>query len=182
MSEQELDEKIKVYNFEALKGSIVAHPVFKGAVSTFKKFASSQPKTFSAISDTFQEQAEMKREEMGILDMTPEELLDSILEDIDRLPPEKRQKYLDSLAGARERKRMIENALLQLVMQQSGAKPPPSGEIKAMMQSGKISDNELKDIGATVKAAQTDFQKAYDDAMQSLREGMKEMETKRTIQ
>lgn len=181
MSEQELDEKIKVYNFEALKGSIVAHPVFKGAVGTFRKFARSQPQTFEAIADTFQEQAEMKREEIGILEMTPEELLDSILEDINKLPPEKRQKYLDDLASVKARKRMIENALLQLVMQPP-ARTQPAGELKAMMQSGKISDKELKEIGAAVKTVKTDFQQAYDEAVQALRDGMKSMETKRTIQ
>lgn len=182
MSERDLEEKIKVYNFEALKGSIEVHPVFRGAVKTFKKLATTNPETFKELNTTYQEQEEDKREEIGVLNMTPEQLLDSIIQDINNLPREKRKKYLDQLATINERKRAIEAAMLHMIQARQTAPPPEPGSAKAMVQSGQISDKTLHDVTAEVKASQQKLIKIHSEGWEAIAEATKALQTKRTLQ
>ncbi len=182
MSEKDLEEKIKIYNFEALKGSIDTHPVFRGAVKTFKKLASSAPKTFNALNETYQEQEGDKREDLGILSMTPEQLLDSIIQDINKLPREKRKKYLDDLASIKERKRAIEEALLAMVQMRVTTTLAPPGEAKALVQSGQISAKDVYDATAEVKASQKTVADRLSTGWEALAKGMQNLEPKRTLQ
>lgn len=181
MSERDLEEKIKVYNFEALKGSIVVHPVFRGAVSTFKKLASTNPRTFKELNETYQTETEDKLEDIGILDMTPEQLLDSIIQDINNLPREKRKKYLDQLSSINERKRALENAMLQMVQMRD---PPKiaTGSAKALVDSGQISDKDIKEVTAELKDSQNQMAKRHSEGWEKVAEAVKNMQPKRTLQ
>jgi hypothetical protein len=104
MSEKKLEDKIQTFNFEALKGTIAHDPVFRGAVETFKKLAAQNPQTFDALLGLVNIQANEKREQLGIKDMTSEQILDSIFSDIEELPASEQRQYLDQIARARDRK------------------------------------------------------------------------------
>ena len=157
------------------------HPVFRGAVKTFRKLATTNPKTFQELNETYQEQEEEKREELGVLNMTPEQLLDSIIQDINRMPREKRKQYLDQLASIHERKRAIESAMLSLI-QQRNATAAPTNEAKAMVQSGKISVKQLEEVTKDVKTSQTELAKRQAEGWDNVVEATKNMEMKRILQ
>ncbi len=180
-NEKDLEEKMKVYNFEALKGSIEVHPVFRGAVKTFRKLASTNPKTFKELNETYQEQADEKREDLGVLNMTPEQLLDSIIQDINRLPREKRKKYLDELASIHERKRAIEAAMLTAIQQREFAAPPP-GSAKSLVDSGQLSDKDIKEVTQELKDSQTKLRRRVSEGWEKVVEATKTIEPKRTLQ
>lgn len=180
-NEKELREKIKVYNFEALKGSIEVHPVFRGAVKTFRKLATTNPQTFAELNETYQEEIEDKHEDLGVLNMTPEQLLDSIVQDINNLPREKRKKYLDELASIHERKRAIEAALLQAAQQRALANAPPGGA-KKLVESGQLSDKDLQEVTRELKESQSTLRRRISENWDKVVEATKSIEPKRTLQ
>ncbi|MBY0406087.1 MAG: hypothetical protein K2Q01_00200, partial [Rickettsiales bacterium] len=98
------------------------------------------------------------------------------------LPREKRKKYLDDLASIKERKRALEAAMLQMVHMREVYANTSSGSANALVQTGALSAKDMEGVTATVKTSQALLATKQSTALDALAEGLKHMETKRTLQ
>lgn len=96
------EQKIKVFNFEALKGTIANDEQFRIAVAGLQKFNQENPGAFDELQASMEQARDDKHERLGITGMSSGEILDSVFDDVNKLPPEERQAALDKIARVKK--------------------------------------------------------------------------------
>ncbi len=96
------EQRTGVFNFEALKGTIANDEQFRIAVKGLQKFQRENPEAFAELEESMQQARDAKHDRLGIAGMPPTKILDTVLDDINNLPPHKRAVAFAKIARVRK--------------------------------------------------------------------------------
>ena len=96
------EQKIEVFNFEALKGTIAHDERFRGAVQILQNFKTKNPEAFDELQTSMTQARDDKHKRLGISDMSSGEILDSVFDDVNQMTTGERQAALAKIARTKK--------------------------------------------------------------------------------